>query len=144
MDDKTGQPDTQAMLNRLKEEDFPQMPQEAFIDENIKGFFESLFAQTGMQKSAVIQQANIDRNYGYQIINGVRVAERDYYLRIALVMQLDVRMTQRMLAVVGRSALHPLLKRDAAIIFAINNHYDNERLYDFLCELGLPPLEKDC
>ena len=37
--------------------------------------------------------------------------------------------------------LHPLIKRDAAIIFAINHGYSLEKTYDLMCELGLPPLD---
>lgn len=142
-DQQNPYPDTERMMNKLKSDSFDGFSAGEFIDDDIAGFFTVLFQQTGAQKSDVIQKANIDRNYGYQIFNGIRVAERDYYLRIALAMRLDLRTTQRMLAVVGRSALHPLIKRDAAVIFAINNGYDNDRVYDFLCELGLPPLEKD-
>lgn len=142
-DQQNPYPDTERMMNKLKSDSFDGFSAGEFIDDDIAGFFAVLFQQTGAQKSDVIQKANIDRNYGYQIFNGIRVAERDYYLRIALAMRLDLRTTQRMLAVVGRSALHPLIKRDAAVIFAINNGYDNDRVYDFLCELGLPPLEKD-
>lgn len=135
--------DTQRMMNKLKSDSFDGFSADEFIDDSIEVFFTTLFNQTGLQKSDIILKANIDRNYGYQIFNGIRIAERDYYLRIALAMKLDLRTTQRLLAVVGRSALHPLIKRDAAIIFAINNGYDNDRIYDFLCELGLPPLEKE-
>jgi len=46
-----------------------------------------------------------------------------------------------MLAVTRSGGLHPLIKRDAAVIFAINHGYSVERTYDFMYELELPPLD---
>lgn len=136
-------PNTELMMSKLKEDVFPDMPDEGYIDRDVRAFFDDLFVEVGLKKSDVIQRANIDRTYGYQLLGGVRIAQRDYYLRIALAMELDLRTTQRMLAVVRRSALHPLIKRDAALIFAINHEYDLEKVHDFLGELGLPPLEEE-
>jgi hypothetical protein len=74
-------------------------------------------------------------------MDGTRVGKRDYYLSIAVAMQLDLRMTQRLLAVTKSGGLHALIKRDAAVIFALNHGYDNDRLYAFLIELDLAPLD---
>ncbi|MDL2237876.1 hypothetical protein LJC56_08635 [Christensenellaceae bacterium OttesenSCG-928-K19] len=137
--------DTQLMNSILKGDNFPvdEFDSDSFLTNDINDFFEELFSSAGMQKSEVIRKANIARTYGYQILNGTRIAERDYYLRIALAMSLDLRTTQRLLAVTQSGGLHSLIKRDAAIIFAINHGYDTERTYEFLLELGLLPLEKD-
>ena len=74
-------------------------------------------------------------------MEGRRRGKRDYYLLIALAMSLDLKTTQRMLSVTQCGALHPLIKRDAAVIFAINHGYDSIKTYEFMCSLGLPPLE---
>jgi hypothetical protein len=74
-------------------------------------------------------------------MEGRRKGKRDYYILIALAMGLDLSTTQRMLAVTRCSSLHSLIKRDAAIVFAINHHYDTARTYDFMCTLGLEPLD---
>ena len=39
----------------------------------------------------------------------------------------DLKTTQRMLSVTQCGALHPLIKRDAAVIFAINHGYDSAK-----------------
>ena len=136
--------DTQLMMSRLKGESFPDFPDDGntgFLDPNIRDFFDELFFKMKLSRSAVIRDANISRTYGYQIMDGTRVGKRDYYLAIAFAMKLDLTTTQRMLAVTSSGALHALLKRDAAIIFAINHEYDNLKLYEFLLELDLPPLD---
>jgi len=144
MDEPSGekkQHDTEFVMNQLKGDRFPEVDWESFFDSDIRDFFDTLFLGTGMQRSDVIRKAGISRTYGYQIMDGTRVGKRDYYLSIAIALGLDTSTTQRLLAVTESGSLHPLIKRDAAIIFAINHGYDNDRLYAFLVELGLDPLD---
>ncbi|MDR1237927.1 MAG: hypothetical protein LBK28_06780 [Propionibacteriaceae bacterium] len=134
--------DSQRMLNLLKEDRFPDSKwDEDFLDPDIRDFFDDLFRETMQRRSAVIRDANISRTYGYQLMDGNRVGSRDYYLSIAVAMKLDLRTTQRLLAVTKSGGLHPLIKRDAALIFAINHSYDTAKLYDFMKSLGLAPLD---
>lgn len=132
--------DTFHMQEKLKGEIFPDNFDE-FLNDDIRLFFNDLFEKTGLKKSDIIRRANISRTYGYQIMEGRRMGKRDYYLLIAIAMKLDFKTTQRMLAIANCGPLHPLIKRDAAIIFAINHEYDNEKTYDFMCALDLPPLD---
>lgn len=132
--------DTSLMHEKLKGDSFPRNWEE-FLDDDIREFFDQLLNITGQKKSDVIKKANLSRVYGYQIMEGRRRGKRDYYLLIALAMSLDLKTTQRMLAVAQYGALHPLIKRDAAIIFALNHGYDIMQTYDFMCSLGLVPLD---
>jgi hypothetical protein len=138
--------DTTHMQEQLKGDFFPQDWAE-FLDEDIRVFFDALLEQTGQKKSEVIRKANLARTYGYQLMEGRRLGKRDYYLQIALAMSLDLKTTQRMLSITRCGALHPLIKRDAAVIFAINHGYDNFKTYEFMSSLDLVPLgdgtEKD-
>ena len=131
---------TRLMQEKLKGDTFPQ-DWEDFLDDDIRNFFDALLNDTGQKKSEIIKKANLSRTYGYQLMEGRKRGKRDYYLLIALAMSLDLKTTQRMLSVTKCGALHPLIKRDAAVIFAINHGYDSIRTYDFMCSLGLPPLE---
>jgi len=136
--------DTAAMMNQLKGDEFPDRDSfvgRGFLEEDVRLFFNELFEDGGLSRSDVIRDAHISRAYGYQLLNGNRVGKRDYYLSIAVAMRLDLRTTQRLLAVTCCGSLHALLRRDAAVIFAINHGYDNIQLYEFLTELGLKPLE---
>ena len=137
----SAQPDTETMMQWLERDDFPVSDWDNFLDPDIRDFFDELFLETGLQRSHVIRDANISRTYGYQLLDGTRIGKRDYYISIALAMRLDVRTTQRMLSVTGRGRLYPLIKRDAAVIFALNHDFDNTKLYQFLSELGLAALD---
>lgn len=132
--------DTFHMQEKLKGDSFPDNFDE-FLNDDIRMFFNELFEKTKLKKSEIIRKANISRTYGYQIMEGRRMGKRDYYLLIAIAMKLDLKTTQRMLAIANCGPLHPLIKRDAAIIFAINHGYDNEKIYDFMCALDLAPLD---
>lgn len=133
--------DTEMVMNQLKGEHFPQDSWEHFLDVDTRNFFDELFLEQKVTRSDIIRKAGISRTYGYQIMDGTRVGKRDYYLSIAVALGLDLRTTQRMLAVTKSGGLHPLIKRDAALIFALNHGYDNDRLYEFLLELSLAPLD---
>ncbi|NLC72554.1 MAG: hypothetical protein GX684_02105 [Ruminococcaceae bacterium] len=132
--------DTKLMQEKLKGDSFPDN-WNGFLDDDIRAFFDELLNQTGQKKSEIIRKANLSRTYGYQIMEGRRLGKRDYYLLISIAMSLDLKTTQRMLAVTHCGALHPLIKRDAAIIFAINHGYDNEETYEFMSTLKLAPLD---
>lgn len=132
--------DTIHMQERLKGDTFPQNWDE-FLDDNVRNFFDTLLNETGQKKSDIIRKANLSRVYGYQLMEGRRRGKRDYYLLIALAMSLDLKTTQRMLSVTQCGALHPLIKRDAAIIFAINHGYDSFKTFEFMRSLGLSPLD---
>lgn len=140
-DNKNKQPlDTSHMQEKLKGDSFPQDWDE-YLNDDIRSFFDTLLNETGQRKSEIIRRANLSRTYGYQLMAGRRRGKRDFYLLIALAMSLDLKTTQRMLAVTQSGALHPLIKRDAAVIFAINHGYDCFKTFDFMCSLGLPPLD---
>ncbi len=128
------------MQQRLKGEVFPD-GWDVFLDDDIRAFFDEILEQTKQHKADVIRRSNIARGFGYQLMDGTRHGKRDYYLTLALAMGLDLSTTQRLLAVTRSGALHPLVKRDAAVIFAVNHGYSVDRSYDFLCGLGLPPLD---
>ena len=132
--------DTTQMQSRLKGDSFPE-DWDDFLDDSIKNFFDELLTETGQKKGEVIRKANLSRTYGYQLMEGRRRGKRDYYLLIALAMGLDLKTTQRLLSVTQSGSLHPLIKRDAAVIFAINHGYDIVETYTFMSSLGLTPLD---
>ena len=132
--------DTNRMKEKLKGSTFPQ-DESDFLDDSIRNFFDDLLNSTKQRKSEIIRKANLSRTYGYQLMEGRKKGKRDYYLLIALAMSLDLKTTQRMLSVTGCGALYPLIKRDAAVIFSINHNYDIIETFDFMCSLGVAPLD---
>ena len=87
-----------------------------------------------------IASVNISKSYGYQVLRGERTPGRDIILRTALALQLSLKETQRLLAVGGCGALYPKVRRDAAVVFALNQKMtllETEELLSSLPERSL-------
>lgn len=80
----------------------------------------NLLDRADISASDWITAADISRSYGYQILRGERIPGRDILLRTALALHLSVEEAQRLLTLGGCAALYPRLRRDAAVIFALN------------------------
>ena len=79
-----------------------------------------LLEEAGVTAPEWMTAAEVSKSYGYQILRGERVPGRDILLRTALSLGLSLKETQRLLAVGGCGALYPRVRRDAAVIFALN------------------------
>lgn len=119
-----------------------------FVGENTDCFIEQSFAEyitmlgreRGVSHSQVIRDAQIDRVYGQQIFSGVRKPSRDKVIQLAFGFSLTLDETQKLLQIGGKSRLYPKIKRDAAIIFGLNNGFDLQKMQELLYEAALPLL----
>lgn len=104
-----------------------------------------LLEEKGMKRADVIQRANLDRSYGYQIIDGRKSPSRDKLLQLAIGFSLDYRETCELLRVARKPALYARLKREAVIIYCISHGLSVMETQYMLQEAGLSPLglEKD-
>lgn len=64
----------------------------------------------------------IQRNYGYQILNGMKSPGRDKVIALCLALSLSLEDTQRALALANTGALYARRKRDSIIIFALQKN----------------------
>ena len=88
----------------------------------------------------IIKRANIERSFGHQIFKGTRNPSRDTVLQLAFGFEADVDTAQELLKYARMSALYPRVKRDAAIIYCLHNHFTIVETQLVLYELGLPLL----
>lgn len=79
-----------------------------------------LLETAGLTAMEWMTAADVSKSYGYQILRGERGPGRDILLRTALSLGLSLKEAQRLLAVGGCGALYPRVRRDAAVIFALN------------------------
>ena len=94
-----------------------------------------LLEQIGLSVPEWIAAADISKSYAYQVLRGERIPSRDILLRTALVLRLSLKEAQRLLAVGGCGALYPKIRRDAAVIFALNQHMTLLETEDLLASL---------
>jgi hypothetical protein len=107
------------------------------LAEMLKGFCE----KKELHPVELFKKADIDAAFGYQIFAGLRNPTRDYLLRLALGLGLDVRDCQHVLKAGGRGQLHPRDERDSAVIFCLHNGMSCKETDDMLFEMGYQTLK---
>lgn len=95
-----------------------KIPDLCFVD-----YLETLMIQKKITKSQLIQYSNLDRTYGYQILNGTKKPSRIKVIQIALSLQLTYQETNNLLSLSNNGSLYSKVKFDAIILLALKNHY---------------------
>lgn len=132
---------TDELLNALNSidsvrelKDFTQEAQQEVIFSSFADFLSYYMEKSEISASALIRQANIQRNYGYQILNGLKNPGREKVISFCLALGLSLSQVQQALTITGESVLYPKRRRDSIIIFAVNHKLSvietNELLYE--------------
>ena len=133
-----GEPLTDELLDRLLSSDTPEayLTRMRPVKQTLPEYLDSLLAEKGVKKSKVIEEAGLNKTFGYQIFEGTRTPGRDNAIMLALGMRCTLRETQRLLKLDGLSELWCKNRRDAIIIFCIEHGYSRERCDRELYELN--------
>ncbi|EGT3614720.1 hypothetical protein QYB59_002263 [Clostridium perfringens] len=126
------------LLNDVNNEDaldsFIKNDISSFTELSLANFFKKICEEKGLTKGKLIKAADLDRNYGYQILDGSKKPTRDKILQLCFGANLDFKQTQRALSLGNVGELYPKNSRDAIIIYSIKDnlslHELNEKLYD--------------
>ena len=138
---------TSTLLRRL----FKAPDLEGFMVKNAENLHTPVFNEyikelcymTKQVPERVIKNASIERTYGHQLFNGTRKPSRDKVIQLAFGFELDVEGTQHLLRIAQKSPLYPRIKRDAAILYCLNNHIDIVGVQNLLYNLELTLLGGD-
>lgn len=128
------------MENLISEENFSEFlveNQEQFIDINMSEYILFLIKDKSINVNNIIKKSNIESSYFYQILKGRRIPRRKKIIQLAIGMELNINESQMLLRLGDRCLLYPRVKKDAAIIYCINNKFSLIETYRFLNELGL-------
>lgn len=98
-------------------------------------YLESLLLSKNFKKSDVIREADIQRNYGYQVFSGLRTAGRNKLLALCLAMKLTVKEAQHVLKLANEGTLYSKNRRDAILIFALQKNLSVMAANDLLYEM---------
>lgn len=85
-----------------------------------------------MTKAEVIRMLNIDRNYGYWILNGSRNPTRNCLIQLSLLLELNVEQINYLMRLAGKSPLYVRNAVDAKVFYAINHHMDYFDAIEFI------------
>lgn len=137
---------TDELNNELKEADdirrFMKTNEDELILGKISDFLNELIEKKGLKKAQVIEKANLQKTYAYEVLNGrKRNPSRDFLLRLAFAMGLDLEETQTLLKHSRMPQLYARNSRDSIIIYAINNKKSLIDCNVLLDEMKEKPLE---
>lgn len=139
----------------MKKIDTEFLNEKLLISSDVKTFFESygkelrtdtfnhylydLMDKSGKKNSEIFSKANLSESYGYQLLNGKRQPSRDKVIQIAFGFPLDIETTNTLLKLAEKGPLYVKNKRDAIIMYGLNNKLSlidlNELLYDEKCDI---------
>ena len=100
---------------------------------SIRYYLSDLLRLNSFTSIAYFRELNIDKSYGYQILNGKRQPTREMLLQTAILFHLDYAKTQRLLKIGKREVLYPRVRKDALTIFALENNLSLQE-YQMLLE----------
>ncbi|MCL2820130.1 MAG: hypothetical protein FWD38_04780 [Oscillospiraceae bacterium] len=103
----------------------------------------NLCKDKGTVPEQVIKKADIERTYGHQLFNGTRTPSRDKVIQLAFGFEMGYEETQKLLSVARKSSLHPKVKRDAVIIYAIEHELTLDDVQATLFDLEIKLLGKE-
>nr|MBQ6241714.1 hypothetical protein [Lachnospiraceae bacterium] len=112
-------------------------------DRPFADYMRRLFKEKGLLQQEVFLAADIPETYGYRLISQERhTRQRDVILRLCFGARFTLKETQRALRLAEQEELYPRLKRDAALILALNEGMKVDRVNELLISHGLEPLKK--
>ena len=134
------------MAERLTEQVLQELLEAKTLDGFIDGhdftagtlaeFLGKMLEKKGLKRSRVVRMADLTETFGYQIFTGQRTPSRDKVLQIAFAMALTLREANRALRAAGASSLDPKCRRDAIIIFCIDQGCSLQKVNEELYRLG--------
>ena len=110
---------------------------------SFSGYLYALMTGRGLTPKAVIQSSGIERSYFYHILSGNKKPGRNIVLRIGLCLRASLAEMNQLLRLAGLSGLYARIRRDAALIYAVQHRYTAEQTNDLLIELGEAPLYRE-
>lgn len=87
-------------------------------------------------KIADVMAKSEQGDYIYKVFKNQRKASRDILISIAIGMELDINLAQKLLRISKNARLDPREKRDSVIIYAITNNISVCELNDILYDIG--------
>ncbi|MDD4780849.1 MAG: hypothetical protein PHT02_09685 [Tissierellia bacterium] len=141
MNNQINQIRTSTLFNRLlKSSNLEQFMKDNAYYMQLMSFSEyitELCKKQGQVPEHIIKRGNIERSYGHQLFKGTRKPSRDTVLQLAFGFDAGVETAQELLKHARMSSLYPRVKRDAAIIYCLHNHFTIVEVQSILYEMKL-------
>ncbi len=97
-------------------------------------YLDELMESMEINRSKLIHALNVDRSYGYQILNGTRIPTREHIIKIAIFSKFTLEQTQRLLKLAARNELYVRRPEDAKIVYCLEHQLPYHEALDFIWE----------
>lgn len=91
-------------------------------------------AEKNIPHTKIIRKLNVERSYGYQLLNGRRIPTRVQIIKIGIMLKLDFQELQKMLKIAGKEILYARNVEDARVIYSVEHGLDYEKACEFIWE----------
>lgn len=116
-------------------QDYTDFLSKEHISYSFSEYISQKLHEKNISAAQLIRASQLQRNYGYQILNGTRMPSRDKVLALCLALSLDLNETQRALACSQNGMLYSKNKRDSILIFSIKKNLSVMETNDLLAEM---------
>lgn len=106
-------------IRKMKKSDINLLTGKDFSSPQIHFYLTDLLCEHGISNIDFFNKMELERSYGYQILNGRRKPPRELLIKTAIFLRLNLEDTQRLLKIGGREILYPRIRTDAIAIFVI-------------------------
>lgn len=130
---------TKELIHRLKTMDKSNLnilADKDFKCPRIQYYLANLLREHELSPTAFISEMNLERSYGYQMLNGNRKPSREVLIKTAILLRLNLDETQRLLKIGKRSVLYPRIKNDAIAIFSLEKGLSLQEYQELLTAHG--------
>lgn len=103
-------------------------------------YITKLAKEKGCSIPEIIGNGYMNESYCYQLFKGTRKPSRDKIIQLCFGMKLNLDESNRLLRAGEKNELYCRNKRDAVIIFGLNNNLSIIDVEEVLCERGLETL----
>ena len=112
-----------------------ELSDEEFSGIDFPTYMKQVMDEKNVKPRELIIQMNMEKSYFYQILKGRRAPGRDFLIKFAFLLLMNLDDTQRLLKIANRQPLYPRNKKDAAAIYAITHKLNYKRYEELLNSL---------
>lgn len=133
---------TEELLNRLlRSTDISSfLDSEHIVDLEFTDYLHDVLERHGLTRADVVRASGLNPTVVYDIFAGKSRPGRDSAIMLSLGLDCDLQETQRLLRLAGVSELWCKQRRDAIIIWCVNNGYDRAAVDHELSRFNEKPL----
>lgn len=137
---------TDELLLNLKRsnnlEQYFMINEKELIQEGPGDYLYQLLDEKKITATQAAQRSLLSKSQVYNILNNQTNPSREFVIQLSFGVQTTLEQTQQMLRLSNNQCLYPRVKRDAVLIFALENRLSLEDTHELLVKRGMRGLIK--